>query len=151
METREPEQTFPCSPLYLMKQYDMNLTGKSSLHSCLFCRTPGRLFSSRNEGLIGIFSKWGRTFIEFSKISEFRESKNHWSMDWDQFKDPLSLTHMWLAGTVVSSRSLTEEVAGSSPFTANSVTTFSINPTLTIYSWYCWVIHDRFTFLKSSG
>ena len=36
-------------------------------------------------------------------------------MNWAQFKDPVS--HMCLAGAVVASRSLTKEVAGSSPFT----------------------------------
>ena len=40
---------------------------------------------------------------------------NHWSMDWAQFKDPVS--HMCLAGIVVASWSLTKEVVGLSPFT----------------------------------
>ena len=40
---------------------------------------------------------------------------NNWSMDWAQFKD--SVSHMCLAGTEVASWSLTQEVAGSSPFT----------------------------------
>ena len=40
---------------------------------------------------------------------------NHWSMNWDQIKDPVS--HMCLAGAVVASWSLTQEVAGSRPFT----------------------------------
>ena len=35
-------------------------------------------------------------------------------MNWIQFKDPVS--HMCLAGAVVASWSLTQEVAGSSPF-----------------------------------
>ena len=39
---------------------------------------------------------------------------NHWTMNWAQFKDPVS--HMCLVGTVVTSWSLTQEVAGSSPF-----------------------------------
>ena len=39
---------------------------------------------------------------------------NHWSMNWAQFKDPVS--HMCLVGTVVASWSLTQEVAGSNPF-----------------------------------
>ena len=38
---------------------------------------------------------------------------NHWSMNWAQFQD--SVSHMCLAGAVVASWSLTEEVAGSSP------------------------------------
>ena len=36
-------------------------------------------------------------------------------MNWDQIKDPVS--HMCLAVTVVASWSITQEVAGSSPFT----------------------------------
>ena len=36
-------------------------------------------------------------------------------MNWAQFKDPVS--HMSLPGVVVASWSLTQEVAGSSPFT----------------------------------
>ena len=36
-------------------------------------------------------------------------------MNWAQFKDPVS--HMCLAGTLVSYWTLTHEVAGSSPFT----------------------------------
>ena len=39
---------------------------------------------------------------------------NHWSMNWAQFKDPVS--HMCLAGAVLASWSLREAVAGSSPF-----------------------------------
>ena len=35
-------------------------------------------------------------------------------MNWAQFKD--TVPHMYLAGTVVASWSLTQEVAGSSPF-----------------------------------
>ena len=36
-------------------------------------------------------------------------------MNWAQFKDPIS--HMCLAGAVVASWSLTQEMAGSNPFT----------------------------------
>ena len=36
-------------------------------------------------------------------------------MNWSQFKNPVS--HMSLAGTMAASWSLTQEVAGSSPFT----------------------------------
>ena len=47
-------------------------------------------------------------------------------MNWAQFKDPVS--HVCLAGTVVESWSLTQEVTGSSPFTVMTnifVTEFS--------------------------
>ena len=37
-------------------------------------------------------------------------------MNWSQFKDPFS--HMFLAGAVAASWSLTQEVPSSSPFTA---------------------------------
>ena len=40
---------------------------------------------------------------------------NHWSMNWAQSKDPVS--HMCLAGAVVASWSLVQDVAGSNPFT----------------------------------
>ena len=56
-------------------------------------------------------------------------------MNWDQFKD--SAFYMFLAGTVVATWSIRQEVAGSSPFTVtniyfhgiqvNSVKTFSKN------------------------
>ena len=39
---------------------------------------------------------------------------NHISMNWAQFKDPVS--HMCLAGAVVACWSLTQEMAGLSPF-----------------------------------
>ena len=59
---------------------------------------------------------------------------NHSSMNWAQLKDPVS--HMCLACTMVASWCLTQEVAGSSPFTdkcflslnlLNSVKTFRKN------------------------
>ena len=46
---------------------------------------------------------------EFTECSKFRESGNHRSMKWAQFKDPVC--HMCLAGTVVASWSLIQEVA----------------------------------------
>ena len=39
---------------------------------------------------------------------------NHWTMNWAQFKDPVS--HMCLAGAVVASWSLKQKMAGSSLF-----------------------------------
>ena len=39
---------------------------------------------------------------------------NQWIMNSDQFKDPVS--HMCLAGTVIASWSVAQEVAGSIPF-----------------------------------
>ena len=36
-------------------------------------------------------------------------------MNWTQFTDPVS--HMYFAGTVVASWSLTQDMAGSNPFT----------------------------------
>ena len=61
-------------------------------------------------GGIGVFPKWSRTFIEFSK---FRESDK--SVTWARCTDHVS--HMCLAGAVVASGSPTQEVVGSSPFT----------------------------------
>ena len=45
-------------------------------------------------------------------------------MNWAQFKDPLS--HTYLAGAVVASWSLTQQVAGSNPFTVTT-NIFSLN------------------------
>ena len=44
---------------------------------------------------------------------------NHWGMNWDQLKDPVC--HMCLAGAVVASWSLTQDAAGSSPFTVKRI------------------------------
>ena len=40
-------------------------------------------------------------------------------MNWDQLKDPVC--HMCLTGAVVASWSLTQEAAGSSPFTVKRI------------------------------
>ena len=48
------------------------------------------------------------------KFSKFRESTNQWSMNWGQFKDPVS--HLCVAGAVVPSWSLTLVAAGSNLF-----------------------------------
>ena len=67
---------------------------------------------------------------------------NHWSMNWPQFKDPVS--HMCLAGTVVASWSLAQQEAGSSPFIvmtnifANSVKTYRKNSNTPIRMCYLW-------------
>ena len=71
----------------------------------------------------------------FTKFSEFRETDKSLKHGLSQYKDPVS--HMCLAGAVVASCSLTQEVTGSSPFTAmtnilslnsaNSVKTFRGN------------------------
>ena len=61
-----------------------------------------KLFSS-----VEFFPKWSVTLTEFS---EFRETDNHWGMNWAQFKGPVS--HMCCVGAVVACWSLTQEVAG---------------------------------------
>ena len=62
----------------------------------------------------GVFPKLNRTFIEFSDFSEFGKSDKSLKMNWAQFKDPAS--YRCLAGAVVASQSLTQEVAGLSTF-----------------------------------
>ena len=52
----------------------------------------------------GVFHKLNRNSLNSGNLI------NHWNMNWAQFKDPV--THMCLAGTVVASWSLTQEVAG---------------------------------------
>ena len=47
---------------------------------------------------------------EFTEFGKFRESDKSLKHDWVQFKDPVS--HMCLAGTLVASWSLTQEVVG---------------------------------------
>ena len=55
-------------------------------------------------------------FNEFSKFGgKFREFDKSLKHGLSQFQDPVS--HMCLAGTVVASLSLTQEMAGSNPFT----------------------------------
>ena len=66
----------------------------------------------KGKKLIGVFPKWSRTFAEFREFSKFRESENHWSTSWFQFKD--LLCYLCLCGTVVSS-SLTQEIVGLNP------------------------------------
>ena len=56
---------------------------------------------------IRVFPKWNRNSLNLPNSGELI---NHQSMNWAQFKDPVS--HMCLAGTVVESWSLTQEVAG---------------------------------------
>ena len=53
-----------------------------------------------------------RTFTEFS---EFKESDKSLKHELGAIKDPVS--HMCLAGTVVASWSVTQDVTGLSPFT----------------------------------
>ena len=53
---------------------------------------------------IGVFSKWNRNSLNSGNLI------NHWSMNWAQFKDPVS--HMCLDGAVVPSWSVTQEMAG---------------------------------------
>ena len=75
---------------------------------------------------------------------------NHSRMNWAQFKD--LVCHVCLAGTVVASWSLTQEVAGSSPFAVktnilplNSVKTFrknSISSTLHLII-QCTIVPER--------
>ena len=56
---------------------------------------------------IGDFPKWKRNSLNSANSGNLT---NHWSMNWAPFKDPVS--NMCLAGVVVASWSLTQEVAG---------------------------------------
>ena len=109
------------------------LTSKSYVHwPNVNCQT-----SLNTWCVIGVFPKWSRTFIKFS---EFVESDKSLKQE-QRWRDPVS--HVCLAGAVVASLSLTQEVAGSSPFTVmtnilslnllNSVKTFRNNFST------CWV------------
>ena len=63
---------------------------------------------TRDKQHSGVFPKWSRMFT-FNSVNSGNLIK-HSSMNWAEFKDPLS--HVCLAGTVVASWSLTQEVAG---------------------------------------
>ena len=56
---------------------------------------------------IGVFPKWNRNSVNLGNSGNLI---NHGSMNWSQFKDPVS--HTCLVGAVVASWSLTQEVAG---------------------------------------
>ena len=57
-----------------------------------------------------VFRKWNRNSLNSLNSTNSGNLINHWSMNWAKFKDPVC--HMCLAGTVVASWSLTQEVAG---------------------------------------
>ena len=63
--------------------------------------------SNQNMRDIGVFPKWNRNSL---KPANSGNLINNGSMNWAQFKDPVS--HMCLTGTVVSSWSVTHEEAG---------------------------------------
>ena len=108
----------------------VQLSDRSLARSMFFFRT--NLPSIKTTWCTGsrlywsFFPKWSVIF------TEFKETDNHWSMNWVQFKVPVS--HMCLAGAMIACWSPTQEVAGwrgSSPFTVmtyilslNSVKTF---------------------------
>ena len=72
-----------------------------------FRRTSTSLHSYMHTiitGYNGVFPKWNRNSVNSGNLI------NHWSMNWAPFKDPVS--HMCLTGAVVTSWSLTQEVAG---------------------------------------
>ena len=81
--------------------------------------------SSRKELYVGLLLNGSKEIIIFSVGAELSLNSvnsvnsenliNHQSMNWAQFKDPVS--HMCLAGTVGASWSLTQKMASSSPFT----------------------------------
>ena len=64
------------------------------------------ILRSLSDRSIGVFSKWNRKSL--NSVNSWNLI-NHRSMNWTQFKDPVS--HMCLAGSVVASWSLTLEVA----------------------------------------
>ena len=64
-----------------------------------------------DESNNAVFPKWIRIAVNSANLGNL---KNHWSFNWAQFKDPVS--HMCLAGAVVESWSITQEVAGSNNF-----------------------------------
>ena len=72
-----------------------------------------------NTCLIGVFSKWNSV-----NSANLGNQIHHWSMSWGQLKVPAS--HICLAGAVVASWSLMQEMAGLNPFTVMT-NNFSLN------------------------
>ena len=70
-------------------------------------------------------------------------------MNWAQFKDPAS--HMSLAGTVVESWFLTQEVAGLSPFSDNYVLSPNLLNLVKTFSKNFIGIHSSFSLTPSFG
>ena len=64
---------------------------------------------------------------------------NHWSMNWAQFKDPIS--HMCLAGAVVAAWSLTQEAAGWQSGLCHAINEKAV-------MWLCYVIYCSFLWIN---
>ena len=81
----------------------------------------------------GVFPKWNRNSMNSGNLL------NHWSINWSQFKDPVS--HMCLAGAVLASWPLTQEVAGSNHVTVmkNICLLNSLNSKKYIYRKFNWM------------
>ena len=105
--------------LYLFPSTPRDATPPLAVPLCqagLFSATFGGLSAEKwqfwliiNMLHIGVFPKWTELSVNSDNLI------NHWSMNWNQFKDPTS--NVCLAGTVVACWSLTQEMASSSPFT----------------------------------
>ena len=109
----------PCAPQFSVIPFFCSMLWSLSI-TCPFTWLNCRI---SDEWFIGVFSKWNRNSLNLANSANLI---NHWSMNWAQFKDPAS--HLCLAGAVVASWSLTQDVAGSSPFTVMTnifVTEFS--------------------------
>ena len=82
-----------------------------------------QFFHRRNQCINSVFPKWNGKSVNSGNSENLI---NHRSMNWDKFKD--SVPHKCLAGAVVVSWSLIQEVAGLEPFTVMTnilVTEFS--------------------------
>ena len=66
----------------------------------------------RDQHYIGVFPKWNGNSVNSTNSGNLI---NYWGLNCGQFKDPVS--HLCLAGDVVASWSLTQEMAALNPFT----------------------------------
>ena len=83
-----------CNVMYCL--WGVTITGQENVHTL-----------KTKLSAIGVLPKWNRNSLNSANSVNLI---NHWSMNWSQFKDPVS--NMYLAGTVVASWSLRQEVAG---------------------------------------
>ena len=71
------------------------------------------------KATLEFFLNWAELSMNSVNSVNSGNLKSHWSINRTQYNDPVS--HVCLAGTVVAYWSLTQEVAGSRPFTVTNI------------------------------
>ena len=104
----------PKVPYFLGVGVGVDLLNLCAVHKCSgqhYMVCTSRASGTLKCTVIGVFSKWSGTFIEFR---EFRESEELLKLELGSVYKDL-LCYLCLCGLVVSSLSLTQEILGSSP------------------------------------